>query len=489
MLSKLRAQPRTAVLAGTACAAILLLILFWVVPEWGSPPEVDAPTPTPVDEEVEVPPLGPAQLAAPIVYDLASVLQDLEEAVPRTFGDIEDRTDHPDHDRVQVAYRVERSPFSAEIHGDTARISAVLTYQGRAWYDPPVFPAVSAGCGLDEDEERPRSRVILLSRLQLGSDWTLLSEARVDTVEAVSGEDRDRCRVTPLGIDVTGTAVGAVRSALEGQTSRIDGEVAGIDLRSRLQEVWNTLEEPVQLTDDVWLLVNPRTIRHGGIYGEGTVLTLDVGMTAEPVILLGPPPDTVLTELPELETGAVGGQSDIRLEGRIHYPYAGSLLTRELQEEELDLEGRTFRIQRLALEGIGGGRVALEVEFDGSARGRIHLVGRPELDRDAGEIHIPDLDFDLETRNLLVGGLAWLGHERITTFLRDQARLPVAQIMGPAREQFLRGLNRDLSDEVSVAGDVLSAELLEVRALRDLLLVHARAEARATFTVRQQEGR
>ncbi len=477
--------PVAALIGGVAVMGLALLLLLWR--PWETP-QVDAPAPDVVEEDPEVPSLEPAYLAAPVVYDLTAVIADLEDAVPRSFGDLNEREDHPEHGRVEVAYRAERGPFTAEIYGDVAHISATLSYGGRAWYDPPLLPALSAGCGEDGNEDMPRARVALSSRLRLDQDWILRSEARVDSVEPVSEEDRDRCRVTPLRVDVTGTALGAVRSALEGRTDEIDRQVAEVDVRSRLQRVWHILEEPIELTDDVWLLVNPVGVTQGRTHGEGTILTVEVGMTARPSIVLGPPPDTVLTDLPELEEGEVPDRAQILLEGRIHYPQAGVLFTREMEGREVELGRRFIRIQEVTLRGIGGGQVALEVQFEGSARGRVFLVGQPVLDSEENEIHVPDLEFDLETRNLLVGGLAWLAQDQLVEFLRARARIPLIDIVEPAREQLLRGMNRDLSDDVSVEGDVASTRLLEVRALRDYLLVHAEAEAHATFHVRQEPG-
>jgi hypothetical protein len=464
-------------------ATVVSGILLWWIVSRDSSLRVDAPAPASVADDVEVPDLPAARLAAPVEYDLSSILLDLEGAVPQTFGDLEERVDHPGNDRVEVAYLVDRSPFEARIFGDTARIGATLHYSGRAWYDPPILPAVSASCGLESDARRPRARIELSSRLTLDADWVLRSEVQVDLVEAVSDEDVDRCRITPLGIDVTGTALGGVRSALESRREDINRQVAGVDVRSRLLGVWHTLEEPVELTEDVWLQVRPEAVTRGRVFGEGTVLTIEVGMLARPVISLGPRPDSVFTELPPLQEGEVPDSAEIYLEARLHYPEAGARLMRELGEREVRLSGGLVRIHDLAFRGIGGGQLALEVTFGGTASGTLFLVGTPELDHDAGEVHVPDLTFDVATRNLLVGGLAWLAHDELVVFLRDRARIPVETIMSAAQEQLFRGLNRDLSDEVRVEGEVLSSQLLQVVALRESLVVHATADARATFRV------
>jgi len=474
-------------IAGSALVAAGAVVAWWVVVR-GPDLRVEAPAPRVVGSDPAVPSLPPALLAAPVQYDLGSILRDLEGAVPRQFGDLDERVAHPGNDRVEVAFHVERSPFEARMFGDTARLAATLTYSGRAWYDPPLLPAISASCGLGEDRDPPRARVELSSHLRIDEDWVLRSEARVDLVEAESEADRDRCRITPLGIDVTGTALGGVRTALEGQREEINRQIAAVDLRSRLQGVWHTLQEPVELTDDVWLLVRPEAVTQGRVTGEGTSLTIEVGMRARPVIILGPAPDTLLTDLPSLESGEVPEAAEIYLEARLHYEETSALLMRELGDREVQLAGGIVRIRGLSLSGIGEGQVALEVSFDGTASGTIHLVGRPELDRDRGQIHVPDLDFDLETRNLLVGGLAWLARDPLVTFLRDRARIPVEQIMDAAQEQLLRGLNRDLSDEVSIEGEVFSTRLIDVVALRGALVVHAEADARAEFRVMSNSG-
>jgi hypothetical protein len=68
----------------------------------------------------------------------------MEREVPRAFGEIEERLDHPSSDRMHVAFEVERSPLTASLTGSTARIRSTLRYRGRRWYNPPLLPELSA---------------------------------------------------------------------------------------------------------------------------------------------------------------------------------------------------------------------------------------------------------------------------------------------------------------------------------------------------------
>ena len=37
----------------------------------------------------------------------------------------------------------------------------------------------------------------------------------------------------------------------------IDRRIASLDIRSRFENWWHLLEQPIQLTDSVWLLIRP----------------------------------------------------------------------------------------------------------------------------------------------------------------------------------------------------------------------------------------
>lgn len=451
-----------------------------------TPPEIHAPQPAlGADTVLDVPEPPLSSLAAPVMYDLGEVLGDLEEEVPRTFGDLEERHDHPDRGSVTFAYEAERSPFDAEVVGDTAHLSAVLEYSVRAWYDPPLLPEVSVSCGTDNGEPRPRAVVELSSPLTLSRDWVLVSRARVERVAPASPAESDRCQITALGIDITGTVMAAATGRLEDETSTIDRKVAEIDVRASLQRIWHTLQEPHELTDDVWLLLTPVGVTRGPVAGEGTVLTIQVGLTARPRIVLGPRPAFAFTDIPPLEDGPTNDEAHIFIEGFAPYGLAAERLTRELNEHEIRFGGSLIRIRRIQLQGIGNGQVAVGVTFDGSAQGTVYLVGTPVIDPQTQMIHVPDLEFDVDTRNLLVGGLAWLARPNLMRFLRERARIPIADMMALAEEQLDKGLNRRLSDEVFLEGEVLGSGLIGVDAGREALIVRASARARAVLRVRQ----
>jgi CheY-like chemotaxis protein len=148
-----------------------------------------------------------------------------------------------------------------------------------------------------------------------------------------------------------------------------------------------------------------------------------------------------------------------------------------LRPESLDSE--LFGVEA----GPEPGAVTTPGAFEIADGGTIYLVGTPAFDPSSNTIHVPDLDFDVATRNLLVAGSAWIARDELVTYLRARARVPAADAMNLAREQLESGLNRALSDEVRISGQVIEARVLGVRARRSSLVVQSQAEAVASLYI------
>ena len=465
--------------------ALGLAILLGLVGWWAGTraPRIQPPPPAVTQDEDWVPPLPPSRLTVPIVADLTTVLSSLERAVPQRRGSLEDRQPVDDNDRLEIAFELMRSPFDAELHGNTAYLRAIIAYRGRAWYDPPILPTVSAACAADPDELAPRAVVELSSPLWLTRDWSLGSQPRVVRVAPLTDTDRDRCRLTVFEIDVTGKVMDGARALIEERLSDIRAAIAEVDVRSRFESWWATLSEPISLDDDVWLVLHPRGVAVGESSWSGLTLTAATTLTAEPTLVLGPRPAVAARPLPDLDTTSVAEGLTIRAVAEADYRTASERLDERLAGQTLEASGHTLRIDGLALSGIGGRRVALEVDIGGAANGRVYLVGTPAYDEVQHNVHVPDLEFDVATLNVLVGGLDWLAHDELVLFLRENARWPVADLTDLAEGYLARGLNTTLTEGVVLEGRVDSVSILGIHPTRQALFVHTAARAQATLRV------
>ena len=442
----------------TVAAAVLVLAAC------GRNSKVIAPEPALKPDVDTLPSLPRSMIEAPITYDLTPVLASLEAAVPKTFGNIAERKPHPTNKRVHFAFAAEREPFALRLDGDTVRMTAIINYSGRVWYNAPLLPEVSASCGADG--VKPRARIELVTPLRLTPDWKLRSSTAVRVVEPVTRTERDQCEVTAINVDVTGRVIDAARKLLANNTQVVDAKVASLDIRSKFEEWWSIIQKPIRLTDTVWLAINPIDVHVGKAQGTRRTLQTGVTLTAEPRIIAGRKPEIVPRPLPRQidQKQNNPGNFHVLLEGVLHYEVASKLLTEELRGEKVGKAGQSIEVRSVRMFGVGDGKIALQVDFDGDAKGRVYFLGTPVYDYAADRLYVPDLEYDVATANMLVRGLTWLKHDDLKQYLRGKARWPVGGLLKQAHEQLESALNRELAPGVRLSGAPAEITVIGVHA-------------------------
>lgn len=471
-----------------AVAALVILVLAavtgaLVVARWERRSRMlHTPAPETAPDVTTPESLPVSMIAAPLTIPVASLTEQLEKAVPERFGSLDHRHELPHTDRTSIAFVLWRSPFRVSFRGATATVRSTVRYAVKVWYDPPLLPEVGASCGADGKDE-PRLRMTVRGPVSLDSGWSLRTRAHLAELRPLTDQDRDRCKVTFLGFDLTDPLVEEARTFLEAHAHALDSVAAHQDLRSQFAEWWTTLQEPQFLGDSLWLLMRPEAVRRGPVRGTGDSIDVTLALRAHPTVVMGARPSVAHVPLPQLDTGDISPYLDVLLQGRADYAATSRLLQRELGGLEVRQMGRTVRLDSIRVFGIGGGRIALEVRVGGGADARLYLTGTPRLDRGTGEISIPDLDFDVHTRDLVLAAEAWLGGGGLRSVLRERAQWPAAPAVAWIRSRLQDGLNQDLSADLRVQGHIDEVRLDGIRATREALIVRASARGSAAVQV------
>jgi hypothetical protein len=472
-------------IGGVVLALALAGLLAWRL--WSIPIQVAAPEPSPTPDLPDtLPQAPPSVLIAPIAFDLGPAIARFEADVPRRFGSLERRLRADPSARTSFAFKASRSPFRVRVEGSEIVIETVLEYEGRGWYNPPLGPEVSAGCG-GGDDPKPRLRLRIVSTPSLTPAWGLRTLTGAD-VARFSDEPRDQCQVSFLKIDVTGQVVGAVREELTRVLARFDRHVARLDTRGRIEDIWKAMERPIRLIDGVWLLIQPGAAQLASFGGGGDSLVAVVRLEARPKIVTGErlEDSTLATPLPPLRATAEADTGTVfhaTLDGVFSYAAATDLLRRQLVGQVIRMAGRRARIENLTLRGIGSGRVALGVTLSGAVQGRIFLTGTPRLDLVTRQLTVPDLDFDVGSTDPLTHGLsAWQG-DAVRDFLRAKAVIPDSTALAGVQRLAEHGMNRVLAAGVRLEVTLNDSRGVAVRATREHLVLRALTEGHARLAV------
>ncbi len=436
---------------------------------------VSSPAPQPGGPSPVLEELPPSLLNIPVEYSMDLVPQMLEDAVPMVMGDLGDRRNFPAASGVEYAFQVERESFQAQVVGDTIRVATTLHYQAQAWYDPPFLQEITGSCGRRE-AERPRARIVLASPVEVDEEWRLRTNLRVERLEPLSSESRDRCRVSDFNVDLTELVMEGARGFLDQWASEADAAVASLDLREQLSGYWEQLLEPVPVGEGFWLVLDPRGVRIGDIRpGEGERVSLRTTLAVQlsPRIVSGGRPSPSEQELPQLERGAAPGDSRVAVEARADYGTITELAARTLEGREFEAGGRTIRVRHASVHGVGDGRVALELDLAGALQGRVFLVGTPVYDSDRNEVTVPDLDFHVDTRNVLSRAAGWVLQTRFLDRIRREARFPVDPLLLASQAIGPEGIRYDLAPGVWLEGGLTDLEVTRVAALPDAMVVRS----------------
>jgi len=431
-------------------------------------------------------PSAPAlsRFSVPLEYDVSAVLRLVDSIVPKTFGSMDDIRAVNGDSRKRYAFEATRGRFTAFASGREMHLRATFAYRARGYYKPPIGPTLSAGCG--SATERPRIVVELATPLTLTPDWHLSTKARLVTIRPASTQDRDRCDVSLLDIDVTDRVIGAARPALVGKLPDIDRKVATVDLTGRVTEWWGLLNRPIRLTDSVWLALHPEQLHMGAVRGEARVLTVPVSLDARPRIVTGSQPRIEAVPLPPLAKDTVADGFRIEMDGVVDYGTAARAVTSALAGRSFTRAGRSVTIEDVSVLPASRGRLLLAIAFVGDAAGRLQLIGTPRYRAAEGIVDVPDLDFDLETDSKLVSAYAWLRSDELRETIREKARVPVQPALDKGRALLLGGLNRKLGDAVTLSATVDSVAVKGLYVTRDALVVRAEARGQAGFAVKQR---
>lgn len=491
-LSKQRMQRAIAV--GTAVGVMVLLPLLQGCTADALAPA--SPTAKPGTHIIPtLPTLDASVVDAPVRYALEPLLTALETAVPRRFGDPNKRIPVGGNDRKLVAFQATRAPFTVRVEGGRLVLETVVAYEARAWFRPVIGPTVSAGCGEPKDtnkdgkagasEGRPRVRVVLHSDVSLTHEWKLAARTRVTSVEPLTKTERDICRVTFIGIDVTDHVTKAVLPQINARMPAVDRKVGRIDVRTRVTKWFTAMQRNIRVTDSLWLQLKPELIRVGKLSIEDSMLVADVRLWAHPRMISGPEPEQLIVPLPRLtpSLSQIGDSARLFIEGLLDYRDASAMMQKQLGSKRFYRFGRSVVIDSIRLYPLDDGRVVLAVTVGGGVRGTAYLVGTPTIDHQARALVVSDLDFDVATNDALVAGLAWLKKGDLLERLRASARFPLDSALEETRERVEGALNRDLTDGVRLSGTVTTGRLMDVLVHPRWLVVRAEAAGRLALDI------
>jgi uncharacterized protein DUF4403 len=418
-------------------------------------------------------PLPPSSIDVPSKLELQPVFTLIENSVQKSWPSEGAWTYPPGHDDVRYKYYAERAPFALAMNGSVLTLGTVVNYRAEG-QKKVLFAWIGGSCGYGGEWPR-QIRVGFASTATITPDYGLSTSTSLNDLTPLN-----TCNVTFLGIDVTGSIIDAVRSPLNSAASTLDANTKTFTAKPAIERGWSQVESPQSLSNSAWILINPFEVRFGGLNGQGSTLSTSFGMSAKPTVVTGPRPTTPIVQLPTLTVGQPASGFHVISEASIDHTTASRLLSDAVRGSRLNYGSRHITLSSARVYGAGSDTLVVRIGFSGSKHGYLYLYGRPQLESISQTLTVPDLDYTVETKDLLTKVAAWLLDAQIRQLLRSKAQWDLKPTLSSVKAELTAALNHNLGNGVALRGSVDDLEAIGI--LADGIATHVRLRADGTVS-------
>lgn len=453
----------------------------------------------PVPSETNAPPLAvqASHIAVPVTVSTLLPQSAINAAVPQRL-DADDYTvkinggaDKCHDNGASVGYHVHRDPIIISGAGNTLSAKTAVAYNviGRA--KPPLpfgacGPLFSGSCGRGEPE--PRLKVGLSVTLGgINPDWT----PNITFTPASVSPD-GACKVAFFDYHIEDKIADLARNAINSSSAAAQSGVANaIDLPNKVSKAWKQLQTPIKLAPSVWLAIHPQQIGAQPFVVTPNTTTSGLFLQAMPTVSFSdaaPPTDN--NPLPPPSAALPSNQYYISLPMQADYATLSKQIQAALKLQTAGIRYPPTGSNYLTVTGAdvyGYGQkavVRLELRVRGifGARAVLYLLGTPAFDTNRNVISFPDLDFSVDSKNILLNLVAWLEQDKLRDDLRARATYDITEYVNKAKQTMVSELNQDVGI-ASLKGTVDAINLLGVYISPDQRQFTAQLQTSGTLNV------
>jgi hypothetical protein len=324
----------------------------------------------------------------------------------------------------------------------------------------------------------------LRSRFFVKNDWKVVTMTRSDGYEWLS-DPVIKARFITIPIKpVVDIILSTQQESFGGMVDKAVSDL--LDIKKMLHPLWYRIQAPMLLSsspDSIWLRLSPMSVYMTQLEGGSGTIKASLGIKSVAETFFGSQPEAKPADsLPEfIVPGKLDSSFVINLYTELSYASASQMLQSFLLGRAFSTAGKEVIIQDVNIYGLEGYAV-VAIDFTGSFRGKVYVIGHIKYDEATSIASIEDLDFDLSTKNSLHSTADWLFHGVILAKVQPYLKFPLRERLLEAQLMVQKMLShKEISKNVFLTGTIDSLSIggvtLTDRAIKAILL------ARGTLNV------
>jgi len=258
-----------------------------------------------------------------------------------------------------------------------------------------------------------------------------------------------------------------------------------IPLKAQVAKVWSTAQRPIMLDRNynAWLRLTPREVLLYPLSAQNNRVRLSVGISTGAELVVGPEPaPQPLLPLPNLKlVNTFDKTFRISLNADLFYKDLRAVAASLLLNKPFDSDGRSITIRDFDLYG-NGDRIVIKLETQGSLDGVFYLTARPAFNPQTSVFSVEDVDFDMQSKSLLLTSADWFLHGAIRGMIQDKLNMNLNQQLERSRRLAGQSLARvPLVDHVFLKGDIKDLKFNGVIVQQDKISIQVYTEGESAI--------
>jgi len=315
------------------------------------------------------------------------------------------------------------------------QIQTTVPVSARVWYR---YGALGI---YDVKEFRMKGTVYLLSQTRL-EECAMITKSKIDKIIWQENPTLEFYgKKIPVGFAIDPI----IESNATSIASGIDKSIKSmLDFKPILIESLQGFQHPILLSEDykMWLQITPMAFLTNPLKMNTEKIMMEVNLRAKMKTTMGnrPSKSEKFSDIQFKSDTPMRKDIEIVLPVETSYEELGVLFTQQLKGTLLYDAKKKVALEEIKL-WHSDKKLVIAVNVSGAVKGWIYLKGVPKFDEEKSEIYLDELDYHLNTKNVLVKSLNWMLSGKVLKLIQTNSRYSIKKDLEDLRTLINTELN------------------------------------------------
>lgn len=445
---------------------VLLFPLLW------SCKTIHAPLPNIENEEMTLIEQAVSVISLPVSLKLTPFYKEINASTPKIFRGAQNTCEG-----VSYSYLFKRSPLTfygvenqliSTINGKYSlrlnyclKCTSLFNKKGNC-----VVPRIYTSCGIDEPMKK--IKVQFGTYLKLNKDYSIHSRTKLLKLNLL-----DPCEISVFKYDATSEIKKEFRKSLNEMADEIDSQIEETDLKKDVQILWNKISGPIPIGDFGYLYINPKNISLSNFNYKNDLAFLNFNLYAKPLFRSSIDSSFKFSKVPKLSTYKKEDGFSIEFDIKENFDSLSILINQQLKDSSIKINKHDFTFKECSIFNASNKKIGIKISFSGKKKGTLFLVGTPHYNSKNKILSFPDLDFDIQTKNLLLKSAKWLLNKKVKEKMIAAAVFNLEGEIDGLKKKINTALNKEYMSKVTLSGTIDKINLKQISLLENELFIRA----------------